>query len=229
VKAPSAIGTRVRQVREERGLTLKALADSMGVTSSLLSQIETDKVQPSLNTLYQLAIRLNLSIDALLQLDPDPRTTAGGGVPDGDGPVQRGADNPVLETTGGVRWERLAGGSLDGIDALLITYAPGSTSSSDGSPVLHEGHEFGLLLEGGLTLELGARTLHLGAGDSVHFETSQPHVYRNEAAVPARGVWFCVRTTGEPTNPRTSTPRGRSAGEWSPVDVLKALNAGEDW
>ena len=108
-KANPRLGAQLRAAREAAGLTLKTLAESMGVTPSLLSQIETDKVQPSLNTLYQLVNRLNLSMDALLGVGGGD----GSGLPGGRGAsrptVQRAGENPSLVLETGITWERLAG------------------------------------------------------------------------------------------------------------------------
>jgi transcriptional regulator with XRE-family HTH domain len=222
VKAYLAIGARLRAAREERDLTLKALADSMGVTSSLLSQIETDKVQPSLNTLYQLATRLDLSVDEILGLGPGKPAH-----PEPAAVVQRQSDNPSLEMSGGVRWERLAGSPSLGLEPLLVTYPPGAASSADGRMVTTAGLEFGLLLSGRLTLRVGFETHVLEAGDSVFFERARPHVYSNDGNLEARGVWFVVRGR---TAPAESTgDSGDPTQINSLIDVLRALDTNEDW
>lgn len=222
MKAYLAIGARLRAAREEHDLTLKALADSMGVTSSLLSQIETDKVQPSLNTLYQLATRLDLSVDEILGLGP--------GKPAHQEPaavVQRQSDNPSLEMSGGVRWERLAGSPSLGLEPLLVTYPPGAASSADGRMVSTAGLEFGLLLSGQLTLRVGFETHELEAGDSVFFERARPHVYSNDGNLEARGVWFVVRGRTAPAE--SIGDSGDPTQINSLIDVLRALDTNEDW
>lgn len=222
MKAYLAIGARLRAAREERDLTLKALADSMGVTSSLLSQIETDKVQPSLNTLYQLATRLDLSVDEILGLAPGTRAHE-----DPAAVVQHESDNPSLEMSGGVRWERLAGRPSLGMEPLQVTYPPGTASSADGKMVATAGLEFGVLLSGKLTLRVGFETHQLEAGDSVFFDRARPHVYSNDGTVEARGVWFVVRgrtALAEPTGNSGDPTQINSL-----IDVLRALDANEDW
>lgn len=222
MKAHSAIGARLRAAREERGLTMKALADSMGVTSSLLSQIEMDKVQPSLNTLYQLATRLDLSVDALLGLSTDnaarPHPTV---------VVQHGPDNPSLVMSGGVRWERLACREGLGLEPLQVTYPPGAASSADQGMLASTGLEFGVLLSGSLTLRIGFETHQLDAGDSVFFDRARPHLYINEGETEARGFWFVVGS-------RTALPVDSAGGPvdsqlGSLLDVLRVLDAHEDW
>ena len=226
MKAHSAIGARLRSAREERGLTLKALADSMGVTSSLLSQIEMDKVQPSLNTLYQLATRLDLSVDALLGLNPQnaarPHSTV---------VVQHGSDNPSLVMSGGVRWERLACRGGLGVEPLQVTYPPGTASSADQGMLASTGLEFGVLLSGALTLRVGFETYQLNAGDSVFFDRARPHLYLNEGETEARGFWFVV---GSRIALPVDSDREPAAGPvdsqlGSLLDVLRVLDAHEDW
>lgn len=186
VWARSLIGTQICDGREARGLTLKAVAKAVGVTPSLLSQVENNKAQPSLGTLRRVAVHLQLSVDALLCLGDAAR-------PIGRGVVQRRADNPAFDLNGGAHWERL-GGSIDGaLEIVRITYPPHSASATAGERVSFQGYEFGVLLSGELILHLGFELMPVRAGDSVHFDTSEPHSYENAADEPADGIWFIVR------------------------------------
>lgn len=108
----------------------------------------------------------------------------------GTGPVVRAAEREVLELDSGVTWERL--GHVPGahVDFLLVTYAPGGSSSNAGQLMRHAGVEHGYLMEGELTLTLGSYEHRLAAGHSVSFHSSTPHRYRNDATSPAVGVWF---------------------------------------
>lgn len=225
VNSLSAIGARLKGAREFQNLTLKALADAMGVTPSLLSQIENDKVQPSLNTLYQLAMHLELSVDELLGIEHgiDTRRRAG--------PVQRFEDNPVVELESGVRLELLAGGATGIVEPLMVTYQPHSSTTAGALWSRHLGYDFGVLLEGELTLRLGFDEHSIRAGDSVHFDTTQPHVYLNDSAVPARGVWFTLRNPPEPPVAAGGDARSRiaRAQPGSLSEVLHALHNDDDW
>lgn len=190
------LGAHLRAAREASGLTLKTLAETMGVTPSLLSQIENDKVQPSLNTLYQLVNRLNLSIDSLLD-GGDGHSIGPVGRGTGDAAarptIQRAGETPMLVLSTGVSWERLAGGLKETMEPLIITFPPHTTSSPTGGLSQYSGYEFGPLLEGRLTLTLGLDSYELSAGDSVHFDAYRPHAYVNESDESARGVWFVLR------------------------------------
>jgi transcriptional regulator with XRE-family HTH domain len=67
-----ALGLEVRRARSARGLSLRGLGDRIGVSPSLVSQIERDQVRPSLGTLVALAVELELSLDATFGLRPTP-------------------------------------------------------------------------------------------------------------------------------------------------------------
>ena len=76
------MGERLRAARRDRHLSLRVLAERLGVSPSLISQIETGRANPSVSTLYAIAAELDVSLDELLFNDrrpsrtPDPRRPA---------------------------------------------------------------------------------------------------------------------------------------------------------
>ncbi len=188
-----SIGDRVRRIRQARGMSLRKVAQELGVSPSLLSQVETGKSRPSVGILYSLAGFFGVSADELLGLAGTTRVET---PPPAWFPptpeVQRGVDNAVIEMEDGVRWERLAVSPDGRADALLVTYAPGASSGEDGKLTRHSGFEHALILEGELTLLLEFDTYVLGPGDSLQFESMRPHAYVNRGTVDARGVWFVM-------------------------------------
>ncbi|MFD7246620.1 helix-turn-helix domain-containing protein [Streptomyces massasporeus] len=200
------VGARIRQARLERGTSLRALAREIGVSASLVSQIETGKSQPSVSTLYAITTTLGISVESLFDArDPVPETAQEAAreaaVPHalaafaGDpgrriGPLVGPSGRERLELDSGVVWERL--GRVPGAEAdfLLVTYRPGGSSSGSGGLMRHAGTEYGHLTSGELVLTLGFEEYTLRAGDSVCFESTTPHRYRNDGEVPAVGVWF---------------------------------------
>jgi Predicted transcriptional regulators len=212
------IGARLRAARLAQGLSLRGVAEAVGVSASLVSQVETGKTQPSVSTLYAMVSHLGISMDDLLEAgDPPPRRRAPRSEPE---PASTGlaephdphfghdGRNPVLEMENGVRWERLASGDDGPADALLVTYEPGGSSSIEGRLMRHSGIEYAYLLEGELTLQLEFETFVLRAGDSLQFDSVRPHLYANHGPVPARGVWFVVgrRRPGDAPVSRASGP-----------------------
>lgn len=235
------IGTRLRAVRLQQGISVRGLAQSLGVSPSLISQVETGRTQPSVSTLFAIVTELDVSLDALLADAPQTpqrpqapqpaqesrpvRSTLKG--PGGDvaiPPIQRGADNPAIEMENGVRWERLAMDPHGSVDMILVTYEPGATSSVEDRLMRHAGHEFAYVLEGQLTLRLNFDTHVLSAGDSLQFDSTRPHLFFNHTDAVARGVWFVVghRDAGLPTAPGPS--RRDTDAVSSAVDVLHAFD-----
>ncbi|MFE5896931.1 helix-turn-helix domain-containing protein [Streptomyces sp. NPDC056488] len=226
------IGRALREARKARGISLRALAADTGISASLLSQVETGKSQPSVSTLYALVSRLRISLDDLLGLDV---STASAEEPQhgGTGPaeagrpglvLQRAADNPVLNMDSGVRWERLASFDDRLVEALLVTYPGGSSSSAEGTLMRHSGFEFAHLIEGSLTLFLEFDRYELGVGDSFCFDSTRPHMYVNQGREEARGLWYVIgRNAEEHTRERLAELVGGSAGPAGVAELLRRL------
>src|SRR4029079_6922851 len=85
----------------ELGLSLRELADRLGVSPSLISQIERGRANPSVSTLYQLVGELDVSLDELLFNDRRPSEDPAGG------PIQRATERHRIRLASGVIWERL--------------------------------------------------------------------------------------------------------------------------
>lgn len=189
------IGVELRRVRVSRKLSLRSVASAVGVSASLLSQVETGKTQPSVSTLYALVNHLGISLDGLIkghgQADIDPQGP--NGYEDGHhGIVQRRNENPIIEMENGVVWERLADGGRADADPLMVTYQPGSSSSVDGKMMRHDALEYGVIIEGSLTLKIEKEVHEIYPGDSFSFDANRLHIWENNSAKPARGIWFVI-------------------------------------
>nr|WP_202458686.1 XRE family transcriptional regulator [Streptomyces sp. SID5464] len=200
------VGARIRQARLERGTSLRALAREVGVSASLVSQIETGKSQPSVSTLYAITTALGISVESLFDARDDAgaiplAATAPGTVQHAlaafatdpgrrIGPLVGAGERETLELDSGVVWERLGRVPGTDVDFLLVTYRPGGSSSGSGGLMRHSGTEYGYLTSGELILTLGFDEYTMGPGDAVSFESTTPHRYRNDGDVPAVGVWF---------------------------------------
>lgn len=216
------IGVRLRHERQNRGISLRKVAQELGVSASLISQIETGKTQPSVATLYAIASLLEVSVDELLGLELHRPPSSIRELPYLD--VQRGPENPVIEMENGVRWERLAMGRGGPADALLVTYEPGASSSIENKLMRHAGFEYALMLEGEITLQLEFDTYVVASGDSLHFDSSRPHMFVNKSTERAVGVWFVVGRR-DPENSASTANAGATAPARSAVEVLQRLDS----
>lgn len=230
------IGPALRSARLAQRKSLRSVATAVGVSASLLSQVETSKTHPSVSTLYALVSHLGLSLDELMGIS----TPTNDGTADGresrrsaeEGAfIQRAADNPVLEMDNGVRWERLAVGTSGEMNPLLVTYPAGGTSSIEGRLMRHSGVEYALIISGELTLQLEFSRYTLTAGDSLCFDSSRPHLYLNVSTAECRGVWFNLgRNDLEHTRPQVAALHhelglaGPFGSPRSAVDVMAAYD-----
>jgi mannose-6-phosphate isomerase-like protein (cupin superfamily) len=89
-----------------------------------------------------------------------------------------------------VTWRLLAGNDAGSVEFREIAYERGAASTPAGESLRHRGLEFGTVVEGQLTLEIAGEELVLGVGDSVVFDSAQPHRFRNDGAAPCRAIWF---------------------------------------
>ena len=147
------IGARLREERRRRGISQRDLARRVGLSASLISQIETGRSKPSVSTLYAIVTELGISLDRLFHPHPEaagPRPAAG----EAAGPVVRPGERAALELESGVRWERLTADDED-VDFLYVVYDVGGSSSSDAALMRHQGREYGYLISGRLGVQIG--------------------------------------------------------------------------
>jgi transcriptional regulator with XRE-family HTH domain/quercetin dioxygenase-like cupin family protein len=197
-----SVGQRIREERMKRDRSLRSLAREVGVSASLISQIENGKSRPSVSTLYAITSALGISVQDVFDSAEAPVAEAVVGAPStvldalgsfhGSrlGPHVRPPDRQVIKLESGVTWERLGALPHLPVDFLLVTYDPGGTSSSNDGLMRHQGSEFGYLLSGELVLTLGFEDIVLKPGDALSFDSTTPHRYHNQGTEPAVGVWF---------------------------------------
>jgi transcriptional regulator with XRE-family HTH domain len=200
------IGTRLKEERERVRISQRELARRLGVSASLISQIETGKVQPSVPTLYALVRELGGTFDEIMFGEPMP--AADGQVTDValDAPrpaprssilnhppvplIQRGHDRKTIQFTSGVRWERLTAESVPGFEFLFVSYEPGAESGPPGNFQRHTGREWCYIVAGTLTIDVGFESFELGQGDAITYDSATPHRLENRGETTVESVWF---------------------------------------
>ena len=202
-----AIGGHLREVRVARGLSLRALAGRVGVSPSLISQVETGRARPSVRTLYAIASELRISLDELLfpdaaQAPIGPIETEGSAAADvpatwpelrlPEQPVQRSGDRKVIRLASGVIWERLTTASIPNVDFLHVTYEVGGASSPDDAYQRHPGHEWGYVLSGRLQVRIGFDEYVLEPGDAISINSTIPHRLATIGDEPVHAIWFVL-------------------------------------
>jgi transcriptional regulator with XRE-family HTH domain/mannose-6-phosphate isomerase-like protein (cupin superfamily) len=220
------LGARLRKAREEKNIGLRELARRVGVSHSLISQIETGKSEPTISTLYSIVSELDLPVNEIVWDSAETRsgrgpaetpTDRGGGASrtasrsSGPGivsPVQGPRDRRTIQLESGVKWDRLTAQPDHDVDFLLLRYPPGSESTAPESLMRHNGREYGYVLSGRLQVTLGFDEWEVGPGSSIAFDCTQPHRLANVGSEPVEAVWMVIGRRHSPPEgeSRPSTP-----------------------
>jgi transcriptional regulator with XRE-family HTH domain len=149
------IGDRLKAERVKAGMSQRELARRLGLSASMISQIESGLSNPSVGTLYAIVTELDLSLDRIIRGEEfaevhDERP----GRHDG-GPIVHPEERQAIDLASGVRWEELTATSEPGVDFLHAIYEVGGTSTPDQSLMRHHGREYGYIISGVLGVQIG--------------------------------------------------------------------------
>jgi len=155
------IGSRIKQRRTEMGLSLRQLANTVGLTASFLSQVEREEADPSITSLRQIAAGLQVPIFYFLESDAASV-------------VVRSHQRPKLKLPQPhLEYELLTPRANKNIEMYVATMGPGAASCDE--PWGHPGEECLLILSGCMQIEVGTEQYLLGPGDSIFFDATRPH------------------------------------------------------
>lgn len=197
------IGERVREAREAAQISVRELARRVEVSPSHVSQVERGLASFSVRALYNVVNVLGISMDSLFE-DGRATSVTPPGSPGGDaalpGPgedplaesliVQRRSGRPSIPLAGGTRWERLTPKPEVGAEFIEVVYPPAEGAPPPTDFIRHSSREYGLVLEGSLTVQVGFDQTVLDIGDSIAFDSVVPHRFWNETAEEVRAAWF---------------------------------------
>ncbi|GAC1626339.1 MAG: MerR family transcriptional regulator [Candidatus Acidiferrum sp.] len=168
-------GQRFRRLRTRRGLSLAQVARATKVSVGFLSALERGQMRSSIATLRRIARFYKTNILSLFEAV-------------GENPgLVRPANRKVLETTPGVRMELLAWGNT-AMEPHLFRVKSGGGS---GESYAHEGEEFLHILRGEFEIWLNDKEHYrLKRGDSLYFESSTPHRWKNPGKTETWLLWI---------------------------------------
>lgn len=171
-KIETNVGFRVRSLRDQQGLSLRALAERCGLSINAISQIERSENSPTVSTLHRLSTGLNVPITDFFC--EDAKQTV----------VFVKQDMGLRSQSQGTMMESLGIGLFNQqIEPFRMKVQPGVGNMND--PVSHSGEEFIHCLDGQIEYSVGERIFHLEQGDSLLFDATQHHAYRNPLHKPA--------------------------------------------
>jgi len=171
------LGTRLRALREQRGLSLRSVAEEAGVSESFLSQVERGIASPSIASLQRVAAALGTPLAPLFE---GPRTS---------GRVVRASERRRMMHPKR-QWEDslVTPPGSSKLQVILSVVEPGGGSGDE--PYAHDSdEECVLVLSGRLHIWVGDEFYDLGEGDSLLFESRIPHRNRNPGPTKAEVLW----------------------------------------
>ncbi len=170
------VGGRLRQLRQERGKSMRALARASGLSTNALSMIERGRTSPSVSTLYKIADALEVPITAFFRMEPARQNVV----------FRKAADRKRVKFPKGI-WEGLGGEAFTGhIEPFMLTLEPGAGSGPFG--MLHSGSEFVLCLSGQIEYEVEGEIFLLSPGDNLIFAAQLRHRWHNPGGETAQAV-----------------------------------------
>lgn len=160
------VGSSIREIREAKGYSLRGLAERSGLSLNAINRIERGVSSPTVSSLQRLATALSVPINRFFEIGNEYATIL----------IRK---NQRMRTRGkGVLFESLGSG-LPGqmIEPFLMTLLPGAVGGEE--PISHAGEEFVYCVEGEVEYLVNDEWHRLEAGDSLLFQSPQPHLCRN--------------------------------------------------
>jgi len=180
-----SVGINIKRLREEQGTTLREMAKDVGVSSSFLSQVEKGKASPSLTTLKSMADALQTTIGNLVGEDVNQK----------DKIVTRENERKSLrQVSQGIKMYLLSEVSPHKQMQPLLFKLENNAASGESS-YSHYGQEFVLVLKGTLEMMLGDKNYLLKKGDSIYFNSSTPHSFKNLHKGETEALWVVTPPT----------------------------------
>ena len=168
------VGPRVRELREQRNLSLRALAETCNISPNTVSLIERGLSSPSVDTLQRLASGLGVPIVAFFETEDSQARL-----------VLSQSTDRARSRAPGMTIEHLGSGLADhAFASFLITMEPSTRTHT--APIEHSGAEWVYCLEGLVEYQVEGEEYRLEPGDNLLFDASLPHRWRNPGPLQAQ-------------------------------------------
>ncbi len=176
------LGRRLRRLRESQGLSLRDLGERSGFSASFLSQVERGTSSAAISSLATIATALGTPLAPLFEV-PEQTTLV----------VRHSERIPIHVDRSPVSYVRLAAAMGDrALEPVIVTFPPYFNDTREGL-YRHKGEEFGLILQGRLTMTVDQQEYDLCPGDSIHFKSDVPHSSgTNRYAEPVVMLWVAT-------------------------------------
>ncbi len=169
------LGEKIKQMRNQKGLTQKELADRCELTKGYISQLENDLNSPSIATLTDILAALGSNLAEFFQEETEEKIVY--------------TKNEFIEKNeGGVLWSWLIPNAQKNMmEPVMVELAEGVSTAGD---IPHEGEEFGYVLEGKIAIVLGNKRRLCKKGEAFYYPAAKPHCIENKGKGKARFLWI---------------------------------------
>lgn len=173
------LGQRLRKIRKGKGLTLKRLSDECGLSVSFISQIEKGNTSATITSLEKIARALGVSMEDLFKVPKQGKS------------VVRVAERQGFQIDNrDLIYYRLSDPTVENnnLEAYIVKLLP-SARWSKTLPYTHVGEEFGLVIDGVLSMVFEDQAIDLYPGDSIHLKSTIPHNWLNNTDKIVSALW----------------------------------------
>ena len=169
------LGKKIKQMRNQKGLTQEELADRCELTKGYISQLENNLNSPSIATLTDILSALGSNLSEFFQEETEEKI-----VFSKNEFIEKDADG-VLQN-----W-LIPNAQKNMMEPIHVELSEGASTAGD---IPHEGEEFGYVLEGKIAIVLGNKHHACKKGEAFYYPASKPHCIYNKGKGKARFLWI---------------------------------------
>lgn len=171
-----SVGSEIRKLRKSKRMSIRQLADKSGLSTGLISQVERNKVVPSINAMLKIVDALDVTMGYFFDKEKDLSA------------IVRKDERYTIATNDESRiYELLTPIHDRKIQFMLITLKGGAKTK--GNAISHEGEECGYVIKGSMVVVIEGKRYILHEGDSIYFDSSKPHIYESYNNEESISIW----------------------------------------
>lgn len=168
------IGTKIKDLRLKNQLTQEQLADRCELTKGYISQLENDLTSPSIATLVDILNSLGSSLSEFF-MEGSPEQIV----------FNESDQFEKMNEENTIKW-LVPSAQKNSMEPIMMVIKPGGTSGKD---LPHDGEEFGLVLNGTITVVIGKKEYKAKTDDTFYFRSSKTHYIKNDSNTEAKIIW----------------------------------------
>lgn len=160
------LGEKIRQKRNDRGMSMKELSDTTGLSTGFISQVERDLTEPSITSLRKISEALDVALFHFF-VDEESESRV----------VRKNSRHEIRFPESQIVYELLSPDLNRQMETIMGTLKPGGATSTE--PMTHPGEEVVHVIEGEMSIEIGKDAYTLYEGDTIYYYGTIPHIIKN--------------------------------------------------